>query len=91
MESQWISLVVQTGAIGILAYHFLVGLPAILERIAKEQQAERLFWAAENTKDREAVAESLKEIVLKLERLLVLHYVVGHSIRKNDPPRIDVD
>ena len=40
------------GALAILAYHFLVGLPAILDRISKDQQTERLFWAGEADKDR---------------------------------------
>ena len=52
MEPTILAAILNGGALAILAYHFLVGLPAILDRISKDQQTERLFWAGEADKDR---------------------------------------
>jgi adenylate kinase len=66
MEPAWIAAILNGGAMVILAYHFLVGLPAILERIAKDQQAERQFWANEGTRDREEFARRAEVIAAAL-------------------------
>jgi hypothetical protein len=61
-----IAAILNGSALAILAYHFLIGLPAILERISKDQQAERVFWAGEAQLDRQAFAERAAMIAAEL-------------------------
>ena len=53
----------------ILVYHFLVGLPHMLDRIAKDQQAERIFWAEQARLDRESFGQRAEMIAQELRRL----------------------
>lgn len=42
----WVALVVQTGAIGILGYHLLVGLPAMFKEWRESQEKMQVFLAS---------------------------------------------
>jgi hypothetical protein len=68
MGEVWITAIMQTGAMAIMAYHFLVGLPAMMERYAKDQQAERMFWAAEAQRDREAFSTRAELIAAEIRQ-----------------------
>jgi hypothetical protein len=70
MDPTWFAAVAQTGAMGILAYHFLVGLPAILARISEEQRAERTFWAQQVDKDRAEFSRRAEMIGGEIRRQL---------------------
>lgn len=69
MDAIWVTAIVQMGAMGILAYHFLLGLPMILERIAKDQQHERAFWADQAALDRADFGRRAEVIATELRRL----------------------
>jgi hypothetical protein len=69
VETIWVTALIQTGVTGILAYHFLIGLPALLERIAKDQQVERQFWADQAQRDRDEFARRAENIAIELRRL----------------------
>ena len=69
METIWVTALIQTGVTGILAYHFLAGLPAMLERISKDQQLERQFWADQAKLDREEYWRRFEAIAVELRRL----------------------
>ncbi len=57
MDAVWVTAILQGGAMIVLAYHFLVGLPALLARIDDSQRQERIFWANQNQQDRQAFAD----------------------------------
>ena len=83
MDAAVITAVMQGSAMVVLAYHFLVGLPAILERIAKDQAAERIFWAGESAKDRQVIREEFAVTRDEIRR----HYG-GFSHGGDSPPKI---
>jgi hypothetical protein len=72
MDATWFSAIMNGGAMAVLAYHFLVGLPAILTRIADEQRAERQFWAGQADKDRGEFARRTEMIVEEISQLRML-------------------
>jgi hypothetical protein len=72
MDAVWITAILQGGAMIILAYHFLVGLPTMLDRIAKDQQSERTFWANQAALDRAEFGRRAEIVAAELRRLASL-------------------
>lgn len=63
----------------ILAYHFLVGLPGLLERISRDQQTERVFWAEQARLDREHFGQRAETIAAELRRLAAERDGMSHK------------
>lgn len=57
MDPSVIAVIMNGGALGILGYHLLWGLPSMMTMMMKEQQTERIFWATQADRDRAAFAE----------------------------------
>jgi hypothetical protein len=73
VDPQWVQVVIQAGALGILGYHLIVGLPLLLrdlnaswgqimEKTLAEQRAER----TEATKRFEHQVDAIREITKSL-------------------------
>ena len=79
MEAIWVTAILQGGAMMILAYHFLVGLPGMLERISKDQQTERVFWAEQARLDREHFGQRAETIAAELRRITAERDGMSHK------------
>ena len=68
MDPAILAAVMNGGALVILGYHLLWGLPKMLQDMMAAQSAERTFWAQQNSIDRSAFAERAKLIADALAR-----------------------